>query len=338
MSVSIEDIHNTTLPVRERMEALIRWKQQLITEAIAAQDTVGFHTDTWVRGDKGGGGSSMVLQNGTTFEKAGVNISVVHGKLPAAAVQRMKADHANLKSGNEDGSVDFFACGLSLVIHPRNPHAPTTHANYRYFETSNPAGEVEAWWFGGGADLTPAYLYEEDAVLFHKSHKDALDKYDETLYPKYKEWCDKYFYIKHRGETRGIGGIFFDDFDSKPAEEILHIVESCLDAFLPSYIPLVEKRKDLEFTEDQRQWQQIRRGRYVEFNLVLDRGTQFGLQTPGSRIESILMSLPSTASWVYDHHPEEGTPEWDLLQVLLSPKEWIPAKSIEIGEAKNGTA
>lgn len=302
----------------------MRLKQMQITEAIANLDTVGFHTDSWVRGDHGGGGRSMVLQNGTTFEKGGVNISVVHGKLPKEAVARMRADHANLISTAPDGSVNFFACGLSLVVHPHNPHAPTTHLNYRYFETTDPeSGKIIAWWFGGGADLTPSYLYEEDVKHFHQSHKDALDKFDTNLYPKYKAWCDKYFFINHRNETRGVGGIFFDDMDDRDPNIILKIVESCLDAYLPSYLPLVNKRKDQSFTSHQKNWQQIRRGRYVEFNLVLDRGTKFGLQTPGSRIESILMSLPATASWVYDHHPEEGSDEEKLLKVLKTPVDWI---------------
>ena len=192
--VTTEQIHDTSFPIRERMEALIRLKQQQITDAIAELDTVKFHTDTWLRGDNGGGGQSMVLQNGTTFEKGGVNISIVHGKLPPQAVERMRADHSNLKGSSKDGSVNFFACGLSLVIHPINPHAPTTHANYRYFETSDPeTNEIQTWWFGGGADLTPSYLYEEDAKWFHQQHKDALDKFDPELYPKYKKWCDEYF-------------------------------------------------------------------------------------------------------------------------------------------------
>lgn len=323
--VSSDQIHDKSFPIRDRMEALVRLKQQQITEGITSMDPVGFHTDSWIRGDNGGGGLTMVLQNGSTFEKGGVNISVVHGKLPPQAIARMKADHRNLQTSTEgDGSVNFFACGLSLVIHPHNPHAPTTHANYRYFEITNPkTGEIEAWWFGGGADLTPSYLYEEDAKHFHQAHKDALDKYDPELFPKYKEWCDKYFFIKHRNETRGVGGIFFDDFDTKPADEILHIIESCFDAFLPSYLPLIEKRKDMPFNDHQKNWQQIRRGRYVEFNLVLDRGTQFGLQTPGSRVESILMSLPATASWAYDHHPEPGSEEEKLVKVLTTPVDWV---------------
>ncbi|GEQ67168.1 hypothetical protein JCM33374_g831 [Metschnikowia sp. JCM 33374] len=315
-------IHDKVRPMRERMEALVRLKQQQITDAVKALDCVDFHTDTWVRAE-GGGGQSMVLQNGKTFEKGGVNISVVHGTLPPQAVQRMRVDHKNLK-GSSDGSVNFFACGLSLVIHPHNPFAPTTHLNYRYFETTDPdTNEVTAWWFGGGSDLTPTYLNIDDAVNFHSKHKEALDKYDTSLYPKWKKWCDKYFHIKHRNETRGIGGIFFDDFDEKDPNEILHIVESCFDAFIPAYIPLVEKHKDDAFTPEQKNWQQIRRGRYVEFNLVLDRGTQFGLQTPGSRVESILMSLPATASWVYDHHPEPGSEEEKIVKVLREPVDWV---------------
>ncbi|WPK26665.1 hypothetical protein PUMCH_004024 [Australozyma saopauloensis] len=316
-------IHDTSRPMRERMEALVRLKQKQITDALAAVDTVGFHTDSWERGNNGGGGQSMVLQNGTTFEKGGVNISVVHGTLPPQAITRMRVDHRNL-TASANGSVDFFACGLSMVIHPHNPHAPTTHLNYRYFETNDPeTKELSTWWFGGGADLTPSYLYEEDAKHFHQQHKDALDKFDPELYPKWKKWCDEYFLIKHRNETRGIGGIFFDDFDTKDPNEILKIVESCFDAFIPAYVPLVVKHKDQEFTPEQKNWQQIRRGRYVEFNLVLDRGTQFGLLTPGSRVESILMSLPATASWAYDHHPEPGSEEDKLVQVLKNPVDWI---------------
>lgn len=314
--------HDKSLPIRARMEALIRQKQQEITAGIAALDTVLFKTDAWDRAG-GGGGQTMVLLNGAVFEKGGVNISIVHGLLPPQAVARMRADHKNLK-GLEDGSVDFFACGLLLVIHPHNPHAPTVHANYRYFETVDPqTKEVQAWWFGGGADLTPSYLYEEDAVHFHLHIKQALDKHDAELYPRYKKWCDEYFYIKHRQESRGIGGIFFDDFDDRPADEILLTVESCFDAFLPSYVPIIERRKDTPFTEAQKKWQQLRRGRYVEFNLVWDRGTQFGLQTPGSRIESIMISLPATASWEYDHHPEEGSDEDKMLAVLKNPREWV---------------
>lgn len=318
------------LPIRQQMEQLILRKQKEITKGLETLDTVKFRADSWTRGNDGGGGTSMVLQNGTTFEKGGVNTSVVYGQLSPKAISAMRQDHKNLhlpvdpQTGepNADG-VKFFACGLSMVIHPHNPHAPTTHLNYRYFETWNPDGSPQAWWFGGGADLTPSYLYEEDAVLFHKLHKEALDKHDTDLYPRFKKWCDEYFFINHRGETRGIGGIFFDDLDDRDPQEILKLVEDCFDAFLPSYLTIVARRKDMPYTEEEKQWQSLRRGRYVEFNLVLDRGTQFGLRTPGSRVESILMSLPVTASWLYDHHPDAGSREDQLLEVLKHPKEWV---------------
>ncbi|CAI8505688.1 unnamed protein product [Hanseniaspora opuntiae] len=210
-----------------------------------------------------------------------------------------------------------------MVIHPKNPHCPTTHLNYRYFETWDAEGNPQAWWFGGGADLTPYYLYEEDATNFHLQHKLALDKHDPALYPKYKEWCDEYFFIKHRNEMRGIGGIFFDDKDDKDPQDILKMVEDCFDAFLPAYVPIIAKRKNTEFTEEEKKWQLIRRGRYVEFNLIYDRGTQFGLRTPGSRVESILMSLPEYASWVYCHEPEEGSREAKLIEATKNPKKWV---------------
>lgn len=321
---------DSAVPMRKKMEELIRRKQKEITKGLEELDTVQFRADSWTRGNDGGGGTSMVLQNGSTFEKGGVNVSVVHGTLTPPAIRAMKNDHKNLhlpidpETGEPDASgVRFFACGLSMVIHPINPHAPTTHLNYRYFETMHADGTPQAWWFGGGADLTPSYLYEEDAKLFHQLHKDALDKTDVTLYPKFKKWCDEYFYIKHREETRGIGGIFFDDLDDRDPDVLLNMVENCFDAFLPSYTEIIKRRMNMPYTEEERQWQQIRRGRYVEFNLVLDRGTQFGLRTPGSRVESILMSLPVTASWLYDHHPEPGSREDKLLQVLKNPIEWV---------------
>ncbi|GME94230.1 unnamed protein product [[Candida] boidinii] len=313
-----------TEPIRVQMEKLIRQKQKEIVAGLETLETKKFRADSWERGNNGGGGTSCVIQDGTTFEKGGVNVSAVYGVLPPAAIESMKNDHKNIKpSETGDGTVKFFACGLSMVIHPWNPHAPTTHLNYRYFEIMNDDDSTQTWWFGGGADLTPSYLYEEDCKLFHQKHKDALDKYGEDLYPRWKKWCDEYFLIKHRGETRGIGGIFFDDYDEQDPSVCLKMVESCFDAFLPSYVPIVARRKDMEYTEDEKNWQQLRRGRYVEFNLVYDRGTKFGLQTPGSRVESILMSLPVTASWLYDHHPEEGSREDKLLKVCQNPIEWV---------------
>ena len=317
------------LPIRKAVEELVRRKQAEITQGLESIDTVKFHADTWERGNDGGGGTSMVISGGETFEKGGVNVSVVYGNLTPTAVLAMKAEHEDLhlpvdpKTGLPDPEgVKFFACGLSMVIHPRNPHAPTTHANYRYFETWNKDGTPQTWWFGGGADLTPSYLYEEDAELFHRLHKEALDKHDKELYPRFKKWADEYYLIKHRGETRGIGGTFFDDYNEKDPEEILKIVEDSFDAFLPAYLTIMKRRKDMPFTEEEKKWQLIRRGRYVEFNLIYDRGTQFGLRTPGSRVESILMSLPEHASWYYNHKPEPGSREAPLLEVTTKPREW----------------
>ena len=317
------DLKDTSISVRDRMEALVRFKQKQITAAVGEIGNDKFKVDEWTREDGKGGGVTMVLQEGKIIEKAGVGISIIDGVLPPPAVQRMKVNHKNLKAG-ADGSVKFQVVGLSLIIHPCNPHAPTVHLNYRYFETKDPeTGATDTWWFGGGSDLTPCYLYEEDAKLFHQSHKTALDTYDTKLFPEYKKWCDEYFYIKHRQESRGIGGIFFDDFDSKDPNEILLLVESCFNAFFESYIPILSRRINSPFTEEEKRWQQIRRGRYVEFNLVIDRGTQFGLQTPGARIESILMSLPSTATWLYDHHPEPNSREEQLVHRLKNPIEWV---------------
>ncbi|KAE9961987.1 Coproporphyrinogen-III oxidase [Venturia inaequalis] len=295
----------STSPMRLRMEALIREKQKEIVKEIEAVDGQKFFVDSWDR-PHGGGGISCVLQEGNVFEKAGVNISVVYGKLPRPAILRMRADHKALDPDVD--SLDFFAAGLSVVMHPKNPMAPTVHFNYRYFETANADGTSNAWWFGGGCDLTPCYLFDEDAIHFHKTIKEACDKHDKGYYPRFKKWCDEYFYNKHRGEGRGIGGIFFDDLDetTKDQEQLFSFVGDCLSAFLPQYVPILNRRKDMPYTDAEKKWQQIRRGRYVEFNLVHDRGTAFGLMTPGSRIESILMSLPLEARWQYMHVPEKG--------------------------------
>ncbi|CAH6723461.1 oxygen-dependent coproporphyrinogen-III oxidase [[Candida] jaroonii] len=317
------DLKDVSISVLDRMESLIRFKQKEIAGALEAIDGGKFRVDEWQREDGHGGGVTMVLQDGKVIEKAGIGISMIEGILQPLAVTRMKVNHKNLKAAG-DGTVKFRVRGLSMIVHAKNPHAPTVHLNYRYFETIDPdTGLPDTWWFGGGADLTPCYLYEEDAKLFHLQHKNALDSLDKELYPKYKKWCDEYFYIKHRQESRGIGGIFFDDFDSKHPTELLLLVESCFNAFLGSYIPILTKRINSPFTEEEKNWQQIRRGRYVEFNLVIDRGTQFGLQTPGARIESILMSLPLNATWIYDHHPEPGSREEKLLEVLKNPQPWL---------------
>ena len=339
-------------PMRLRMEKLIKEQQQKIVQELTKVEGKGFRADTWTR-PNGGGGISCVLQDGNVFEKAGVNVSVVYGELPRPAIEKMRADHKSFV-GTDVNSLNFFASGLSLVLHPRNPMAPTVHLNYRYFETTDPKDPVNGdknWWFGGGTDLTPSYIFPEDCRHFHQTIKDVCDKHDATYYPKFKAWCDKYFYIPHRGECRGIGGIFFDDLDASflessatssqnPQETLFSFVSECLASFLPSYIPIVEKRKNMSFTPAQKEWQQLRRGRYVEFNLVYDRGTSFGLRTPSARVESILMSLPRTASWVY-MDPVSGTrtetagtseedekasqdkeKEKELLDILKNPRQW----------------
>jgi coproporphyrinogen III oxidase len=301
--------------MRERMHAYVLDLQDRICQALATLDGNQFREDCWER-PGGGGGRSRVLQEGVVFEKAGVNVSAVQGELSPEAAKAMSGG----KSVPEAAGLSFFATGISLVLHPWNPMAPTVHANYRYFERGG--GTLPgSWWFGGGADLTPSYLFEEDAKHFHNVHKTACDAHDPAYYPRFKQWCDEYFRIVHRNETRGIGGIFFDDQNDRPQEEIFDFVKGCGDAFLPAYQPIVERRKDAAYTDQHKTWQQLRRGRYVEFNLVYDRGTTFGLRT-GGRIESILMSLPLTARWEYDQHPAEGTPEEELLKVLRAPRSW----------------
>ncbi|KAI9749101.1 MAG: Coproporphyrinogen-III oxidase [Lichina confinis] len=309
-------------PMRLRMECFIKEQQSLIVAELERLDGGTFRRDSWTR-PHGGGGISCVLQDGSVFEKAGVNTSVVYGTLPRPAIQKMRADHRALDLDIDQ--LDFFAAGLSMVLHPHNPHAPTVHLNYRYFETANKDGSPQAWWFGGGTDLTPSYLVDEDVIHFHRTIKDACDKHDKAYYPRFKRWCDDYFSVKHRGERRGVGGIFFDDLDAmeKDQENLFAFVQDCLGAFLPSYMPIVERRKDAPFTEQEKEWQQLRRGRYVEFNLVHDRGTSFGLNTPGARIESILVSLPLTARWQYMHEPAEGSREERLLKVLREPVDWV---------------
>ncbi|RDL38423.1 putative coproporphyrinogen oxidase [Venustampulla echinocandica] len=309
-------------PMRLRMERFIKEQQKQIVKELEEIDGKKFQIDTWTR-ESGGGGISSVLQDGNVFEKAGVNISVVYGTLPRPAIEKMRVNHKAIDP--DVTSLDFFATGLSMVLHPHNPMAPTVHLNYRYFETENPDGTVNAWWFGGGTDLTPCYLFDEDAIHFHKTIKDACDKHDKSYYPRFKKWCDKYFYNKHRNECRGVGGIFFDDLDEheKGQEDAFSFIQTALKAFLPSYIPIITKRKDMPFTEQEKLWQQLRRGRYVEFNLVHDRGTSFGLNTPNARVESILMSLPLTAGWRYMHEPEKGSREQRLVDVLREPREWV---------------
>jgi coproporphyrinogen III oxidase len=300
--------------MKDKFYNYIQQLQDTICSALEQADGKAvFKQDLWER-PEGGGGRTRVIENGNVFEKGGVNISAVHGKLPQAMQHYFGVQEA-----------DFFACGLSLVLHPKNPFVPTVHANWRYFEMYDASGNVIQSWFGGGQDLTPYYLFEEDAKHFHSVCKTACDKHNPEFYPKYKKQCDDYFWNAHRGEARGVGGLFFDYLkptETQTSEDWYNFVTQIGNSFLNGYLPIVEKRKNQSYTQANRDWQEIRRGRYVEFNLIHDKGTLFGLKTNG-RIESILMSLPPHVQWVYDHKPEKGSEEEKLLQVLENPREWI---------------
>ncbi|GAA0714777.1 oxygen-dependent coproporphyrinogen oxidase [Aquimarina litoralis] len=300
--------------MKEKFYQYIQDLQDTITATLEKIDgEATFKEDVWKR-EEGGGGRTRVIENGAVFAKGGVNISGVHGKLPKA-----------MQSYFNVGDVDFFACGLSLVLHPNSPMVPTVHANWRYFEMYDEEGTIVDSWFGGGQDLTPYYLFDEDAKHFHQVCKTACDKHDLDFYPLYKKKCDEYFYNAHRGEGRGVGGLFFDyckKTENKNMSQWYEFVTEVGNSFLDAYIPIVEKRKEMSFSTDQKNWQEIRRGRYVEFNLVHDKGTLFGLKTNG-RIESILMSLPPQVQWKYDHHPSKGSEEARLLEVLKNPIEWV---------------
>lgn len=261
------------------------------------------------------------LHNGNVFEKAGMNYVAIEGVLPPGMTLQASGALANSDANpaTEDKGTPFFATGSSFVIHPVNPMAPTVHANYRYFQI----GDGSHWWFGGGADLTPAYLFEEDAVHFHKIHKDACDKHDPSYYPRFKKNCDEYFHIPHRGESRGIGGIFFDHLKEGGIEELLTFVTDCTETLVPAYIPLVERRKDMPFTEAHKQWQRVVRGRYVEFILTSDRGIRFGLASGMVNQQSVFNCMPAMASWEYDDQPAAGSQEALLRDVLKNPRAWV---------------
>ncbi len=301
--------------MRQTMADMVHETQDIICDALQEIDGVTYREDTWSR-DEGGGGRSRVFSDGQVFEKAGVNVSVVHGTLSPHAAKSMGGGQ---DLGDED--LDFYATGISLVLHPHNPMAPTVHANYRYFERGE-GHRPGSWWFGGGADLTPSYLFEEDAKHFHQAYKDVCDRHSVADYAHFKRWCDDYFFIKHRGERRGLGGIFFDNVNEDSKEVCFEFAKDAARTFLPSYLPILERRRTMEFTPRQKEWQQLRRGRYVEFNLVYDRGTTFGLRTNG-RIESILMSLPLTARWEYCHAPAPESEEAALVAVLQNPRDWL---------------
>lgn len=285
--------------------------QNRITEKLQEEESVSFVEDQWNR-DEGGGGQSRILENGEIFEKAGINFSDVQGKhLPASATDK----RPNLENAS------FRAMGISLVFHPRNPFVPTCHMNLRHFSVFKDDEEI-TWWFGGGYDLTPYYGFEEDAIHWHRTAHDACEPFGKNIYPKFKEACDRYFYLPHRKEPRGIGGVFFDDYNEVDFEHSFALTQSIGDSFLTAYIPIVAKRKNTPYSDTHRNFQCYRRGRYVEFNLIYDRGTLFGLQSNG-RTESILMSLPPQVNWTYNYTPDSNSEEALLYQNFLIEKDWL---------------
>lgn len=314
MTQSTEPLLPDTAPVRQYLLGL----QRKIADTLGALDDKSFLVDEWQRSPAErlrGDGGTRIIENGAVFERGGVAFSHVHGNtLPASATA-----HRPELAGS-----GFEAMGVSLVMHPRNPYCPTVHLNVRLFIASRD-GAMRAFWFGGGMDLTPYYGFSEDAIAFHRHCRDALEPFGPLLYPRFKRWCDDYFFLKHRQEPRGIGGIFYDDFSELGFERGFEMMRSVGDAFLGAYVPIVERRCDTPYTERERDFQSYRRGRYVEFNLVYDRGTLFGLQS-GGRTESILLSMPPGASWRYDWHPEPDSPEAALAREFLSARDWLASE------------
>jgi coproporphyrinogen III oxidase len=296
----------------EQVKSYLLQLQDSICDALAAEDgSATFITDQWQR-PEGGGGRSRVLVDGAVFEKAGVNFSHVQGaNLPSSASA----------SRPELAGRSYQAMGVSLVIHPNNPYVPTSHANVRMF-VAEKEGEEPIWWFGGGYDLTPYYGYREDCISWHRVAAQACAPFGEEVYPRFKRWCDEYFYLKHRKEPRGIGGLFFDDLNEWDFDTSFAFMQAVGDSYIPAYLPIVQRRKDTTYGERERQFQLYRRGRYVEFNLVFDRGTHFGLQSDG-RTEAILMSLPPLVRWEYDYHPQPDTPEAQLTDYYLQDRDWL---------------
>ncbi|MEE8320296.1 MAG: oxygen-dependent coproporphyrinogen oxidase [Gammaproteobacteria bacterium] len=290
---------------------LLQLQDRVCAGIVKVDGKEGFQEDTWER-DGGGGGCSRVLAEGGVFEQAGINFSHVFGETLPASATAQRPELAGRR---------FQALGVSLVMHPRNPYVPSTHLNVRFFSAEQD-GKEPVWWFGGGFDLTPYYGFEEDARHWHKTARDICIEFGDDVYPRFKQWCDKYFYLKHRHEPRGIGGLFFDDLNEWGFEKCFKFTRSVGDHFLSAYLPIVNRRKDTSFGDRERGFQRYRRGRYVEFNLVYDRGTLFGLQS-GGRTESILMSLPPQVNWRYNWQPQPGSPEEELYEVFLKPRDWL---------------
>lgn len=301
----------TPTHVREYLKGL----QSRITTAVAEMDGGVFLSDAWEKAAHEplqGHGITQILEGGSVFERAGCGFSHVRGpKLPPSATQHRP----------ELAGAPFEAMGVSLVFHPRNPYVPTVHMNVRMLAAKNPQG-LEVCWFGGGMDLTPYYGFDDDAVHFHQTCKDALAPFGEDKYPRFKKWCDEYFFLKHRNEPRGVGGVFFDDFSELGQDRSFAMLQAVGDSFLTAYLPIVQRRQDTPYTEREREFQLYRRGRYVEFNLVWDRGTHFGLQS-GGRTESILLSMPPLVRWAYQQQPEPGSPEAALTERFLTARDWV---------------
>jgi len=307
----VPDTHINSTHIEQVRNYLLTLQDNICAALEKTDGTGQFHEDSWSR-DEGGGGRSRVMENGAVFEKAGINFSHVYGaSLPPSATA----------SRPELAGCSFQAMGVSLVIHPHNPYVPTTHANVRFFVAEKAAAQP-VWWFGGGFDLTPYYGFREDAVHWHRLAQEACSAFGDDVYPRYKKWCDDYFYIKHRNEPRGIGGLFFDDLNTGGFANSCAFMISVGNHFLPAYLPIVERRQEIAYGEREKDFQRYRRGRYVEFNLVYDRGTLFGLQS-GGRTEAILMSLPPQVNWRYDWQPQPGTPEAELYEVFLKPRDWL---------------
>ena len=298
-------------PVKEYLKDL----QSSITQKLEEVDEQGkFLIDNWKR-KEGGGGESRVLTNGNIFEQAGVNFSHVLGSQLPSSVTKTRPELIDKY---------YHATGVSLVIHPKNPYIPTTHANIRFFSAENDKGE-SIWWFGGGFDLTPYYPFHEDVISWHQNAYDTCKEFGDDLYPRFKKWCDDYFYLKHRNETRGVGGLFFDDFNELGFNKSFEFIQAVGNKFLNAYIPIVNSRKNLAYGDREREFQLYRRGRYVEFNLLYDRGTLFGIESDG-RTESILMSLPPAVKWQYNWKPENDSPEKKLYDNYLKPRDWLYEK------------
>ena len=301
--------------IKNEIQSVDDYFQAMQTKICASLEEIDgkglFHNDPWDRSD-GGGGTTCIMREGNIFEQAAVGYSNIKGRQmpPSATIKRP-----------ELAGKSFMAIGISLVLHPKNPYVPTTHANLRFFSAADTQGKP-IWWFGGGFDLTPFYPFHEDVVHWHQKAKEACDPFGEHLYPKYKKWCDEYFFLKHREETRGVGGLFFDDLNEYGFSKTFNFVKAVGDQFLPAYLPIVEARCNHKFSERERQFQLYRRGRYVEFNLIHDRGTLFGLQS-GGRVESILMSLPPKVRWEYSWKPQPGSPEAELYKNYLKPRDWL---------------